>query len=61
LKESTADMIVANDIGSIRYKEIKIKLSKSSNKKLKEELKQLEHRYYHETGRTLKSDLGEIT
>ncbi len=45
----------------IEYKKIKIKLSKSSNKKLKEELKQLEHRYYHETGRTLKSDLGEIT
>mgnify|MGYP006995567009 FL=1 len=45
----------------IEYKEIKIKLSKSSDKKLKEELKQYEHRYYHETGRTLKSDLGEIT
>jgi hypothetical protein len=40
----------------IEYKEIKIKLSKSSNKKLKEELKQLEHRYYHETGRALKLD-----
>lgn len=45
----------------IEYKEIKIKLSKSDNKKLKEKLKQIEHRYYHETGRALKSDLEEIT
>jgi len=43
------------------YKEIKIKLSKSSNEKLKEKLKEKEHRYYHETGRALKSDLEEIT
>ena len=44
-----------------KHKETKIKLSKSNNEKLKEELKQIEHRYYHETGRTLKSDLKEIT
>ncbi len=43
------------------YKETKIKLSKSNNKKLGEDLKRLEHRYYHETGRTLKSDPEEIT
>jgi len=44
-----------------KYEETKIKLSKSNNKKLKDELKFIEHRYYHETGRTLKSDLEEIT
>jgi len=45
----------------IEYKETKIKLLKLNNKKLKEDLKQLEHGYYHETGRTLKLDLEEIT
>jgi len=43
------------------YREIKIKLSKSNDEKLIDKLKQIEHRYYHETGRTLKSDLEEIT
>jgi len=43
------------------YREIKIKLSKSNNTILKEKLKQLEHRYYHETGSMLKKDLKEIT
>ena len=43
------------------YKETKLRFSKSNNKKLKDELKLIEHRYYHETGRTLKSDLEEIT
>jgi hypothetical protein len=35
------------------YKEIKLK--KSPNKKLKEKLGEIEHRYFHETGRTLES------
>jgi len=43
------------------YKETKLRFSKSNNIKLKEQLKQLEHRYYHETGKTKKSDLEEIT
>ncbi len=43
------------------YKEIKLKSKKSKNKKLQEKLGQIEHRYYHETGRMLKSDLEEIT
>jgi len=43
------------------YKETKLRFSKLNNIKLKEQLKQLEHRYYHETGRTIKSDLEEIT
>jgi hypothetical protein len=43
------------------YKETKTKLSKSNNEKLEGDLKRLEHRYYHETGRTLKSDPEEIT
>lgn len=44
-----------------KYKETKIKLSKSNNEKLIDKLKLIEQRYYHETGRTLKSDLEEIT
>jgi hypothetical protein len=44
-----------------QYKEIKLKFSKSNNIKLKEQLKQLEHKYYHEIGRTIRSDSEEIT
>ena len=43
------------------YKKIEIKLKKIKDKKLQEKLAQIEHRYYHETGRMLKSDLEEIT
>jgi|APSaa5957512535_1039671.scaffolds.fasta_scaffold21266_2 hypothetical protein len=43
------------------YKETKIKLSKSNDEKLIDKLEMIEHRYYHETGRMLKSDLEEIT
>jgi len=43
------------------YKEVKLKSKKSKDKKLQEKLGQIEHRYYHETGRMLKSDLEEIT
>lgn len=45
-----------------QYKEIKQKNKKknSNNSKLSEKLKELEHRYFHETGRTLKSDLTEM-
>lgn len=43
------------------YKETEIKLSKSNKNTLNEKLKQLEQRYYHETGRMLKKDLEEIT
>jgi len=43
------------------YKEIEIKLKKSPNKKLKEKLEEIKHRYFHETGRTLESDFKEIT
>ena len=42
------------------YKEIKIKLEKTKNLKLKEKLGTIEHRYFHETGRTLQSDIKEI-
>ena len=44
-----------------QYKEIKQKQKKknrSDNLKLADTLKQIEHRYFHETGRTLKSDLN---
>jgi len=43
------------------YKKIKLKSKKSNDNKLQEKLSQIEHRYYHETGRILKADLKEIT
>ncbi len=43
------------------YKEIKIKLTKTQNNKLIEKLREIEHRYFHETGRPLKTDIKEIT
>lgn len=45
-----------------QYKEIKQKNKKKNvdNLKLSEKLKDIEHRYFHETGRTLKSDLTEM-
>lgn len=45
-----------------QYKEIKNKQTKkhADNFKLADELKEIEHRYFHETGRTLKSDLKEF-
>jgi len=39
----------------------KIKLKKIQNEKTLDKLKEIEHRYFHETGRTLKSDFKEIT
>lgn len=43
------------------YKEIKIKLTKTQNNKLIEQLREIEHRYFHETGRPLKTDIKKIT
>ena len=45
-----------------QYKEIIIKQKKKNvdSSKLSEKLKEIEHRYYHETGRTLKSDLNNL-
>ena len=44
-----------------KYKEIKLKTQKIQNEKIIEKLKEIEHRYFHETGRTLQSDLKEVT
>ena len=44
-----------------RYKETKLKIKKSSDKKLLDKLEEIEQRYYHDTGRSLKLDLEEIT
>jgi len=46
----------------LQYKEIKQKQKKkhANNFRLTQMLKELEHRYFHETGRTLKSDLDEF-
>ncbi len=41
------------------YKEIKLK--KIQNKKTLDKLKEIEHRYFHETGKTIQSDFKEIT
>ncbi len=45
-----------------QYKEIQIKQKKKhvDSLRLSEKLKEIEHRYFHETGRTLKSDLEKI-
>ena len=43
------------------YKEIKIKYTKTPNNRLKEKLKEIEHRYFHETGRPFVPDTREIT
>jgi len=43
------------------YKEIKLKIKKVQNKKTSEKLEEIKHKYFHETGRTLQSDLKEIT
>ena len=45
-----------------QYKETIIKQKKKNTDsfKLSEKLKEIEHKYYHETGRTLKSDLKEF-
>ena len=45
-----------------QYKEITSKQKKkhADVSKLSDKLKEIEHRYFHETGRTLKSDLKEF-
>jgi len=45
-----------------QYKDtiIKQKKKNADSFRLSEKLKEIEHRYYHETGRTLKSDLKEF-
>ena len=55
MKNSELRILVAE------YKEIKIKLTKTQNNKLIEQLREIEHRYFHETGRPLKTDIKEIT
>jgi len=42
-----------------RYQEIQLKIKKSHNEKLKKELEEIGHRYFHETGNNLESDLNE--
>jgi len=44
-----------------QYNEIKLKSKKVQNKKITEKLEEIEHRYFHETGRTIQSDFKEIT
>jgi hypothetical protein len=42
-----------------RYQEIQAKIKKSHNETLKKELEEIEHRYFHETGNNLESELQE--
>ena len=55
MKKSEIKRLVAE------YKEIKLKIKKVQNKKILEKLKEIEHKYFHETGRTLQSDFKKIT
>jgi len=55
MKKSEIRKLVAD------YKEIKLKMQKIQNKKMLEKLEEIEHRYVHETGRSIQSDLKEIT
>ncbi|WP_179371628.1 hypothetical protein [Nitrosopumilus ureiphilus] len=43
-----------------QYKEFREKKKHADIFKIEEMLKEIEHRYFHETGRTLKSDLKEL-
>ena len=47
---------------SSQYKDtiMRQKKKNADSFRLSEKLKEIEHRYYHETGRTLKSDLGDF-
>lgn len=47
MKNSELRKLVSN------YQEIKNKLKKVQNKRLEEKLKEIKHRYFHETGRNL--------
>jgi len=47
MKNSELRKLVSN------YQEIKNKLKKVQNKRLEEKLKEINHRYFHETGRNL--------
>lgn len=53
MKKSEMKKLVAE------YKEIKLK--KIQNEKTLDSLKEIEHRYFHETGRMIQSDFKEIT
>ena len=43
-----------------KYREIKSQMEKSKNNNLSEKVKEMERRYFHETGRTIQSDFKEI-
>ena len=55
MKRSELRMLIAE------YNKIKLKMKKSKNKKLMDKIKEIEHRYFHETGNVLKNDLRKIT
>ena len=43
------------------YNKIKVNLRKTQNKKMTKKLKEIEQRYFHETGKNINSDFKEIT
>ncbi len=54
MKNSDLRKLIAN------HKEIQIKLKKRKNEKLRQDLKEIEHRYFHETGKVLDYNISEI-
>lgn len=42
-----------------RHREIEITFKKNKNEKLIKELKEIEHRYFHETGKNLTLNINE--
>ncbi|NND86673.1 MAG: hypothetical protein HKM23_05005 [Nitrosopumilus sp.] len=55
MKKSELRMLIAE------YKKIKLKMKKINDGKLQEKLELIEHKYFHETGNSLKSELEKIT
>ncbi|MCV0393391.1 MAG: hypothetical protein K5790_08925 [Nitrosopumilus sp.] len=55
MKKSELRMLIAE------YNQIKLKIKKSNDRKLQEKIKQIEHRYFHETGNSIKAKSEEIT
>lgn len=55
MKKSELRMLI------IEYKQLKLKIKKSNDKKLQEKINQIEHRYFHETGNSIKTESKEIT
>ncbi len=54
MKKSELRRIVAS------YKELKIKFQKTPSNNLMKKLKEIEHRYFHETGRSIEWEFKQV-